>query len=125
MVGERRQSDKWAAREGGIEDDFPDSGTVGWMEGHCPEMKNSKVAAVGQQWECMRSLCRQLRVERRDSSTLPWSIATCRGQAGEESEPEAKKVRQKDSKETAMQCVAFEGRVCPEAKGGQLNDVVS
>lgn len=73
----------------------------------------------------MRSLCRHRRVGRRDSRTLPWGIATCRGQAGEEPEPEAKKVRQKDIKETAMQCVAFEGRVCPEAKGGQLHDVES
>lgn len=42
MVGERRrQSDEWAAREGGVEDDSQDSGAVGWMEGHCLEMKNS------------------------------------------------------------------------------------
>lgn len=34
-------------------------------------------------------------------------------------------MRQKDFKETVMQCMAFEGRVCPEAKGGQLNDVES
>lgn len=42
VVGERRrQRNEWAGREGGVEDDVHDSGAVGWMEGHCLEMKNS------------------------------------------------------------------------------------
>lgn len=50
----------------------------------------------------MRSLCRQRRVKRRDARTLPWGIAPCRGQAGEESEPEAKEAGWEYGKETAM-----------------------